>query len=758
MDTFETPYELEAAFIECTVCDKSIRGDTLYKIHLTTPGHRKKEEAYVASGFSVRHPRIPQFEDILHYLGYMKLDEPIIGLNYLEELPCDDPQAGPNYLCKLCHQNANLSGMVNHVIGRKHRQKYVELKRPDLVTWDKQSILIHGGKIVRARAEIIERQDGRGTPVLMAKMGIEGQFNLSRVPSRPNQNRDQNHLQSLTQRNVPSLLPDREDYRGDYSHPGRYPPGPPDTAPLHPEDTYMLDRDRPTYQQEDTLRHGCREEELHRADYRENPMNRREYMDPDYRTNYEEQYAEDPQRRARPEPGGDSRFGLRQEMPRGQAQHGEYYPEEATPRKPYPEKDPLKEFYTEEVRRRGRVSSEYSPSQPVDLTSDEQRCSLNWESGRRESMNGAGRQGPTHPEANRRSFTTSMESDQAPDGLLFNFVRDYRHEMRKAYQEETVANPWQSRTGTPSSQRQVEATRAISDIPEPFRRFLKGDANEAGYGKRKRKSRFSDATAEETETMKEMFSHEYGPPNPKFGGRPRPVHETQHPDLYTESKGLRHTESYKREGSESRGVFDILNNIEIENAEQADFLKNKLCDLLKDFKTNKSETAVNSHERVAISKNYNSFNPDPELSPRHQYDTTHREDSDLRRPQDFFKNNHRGRGWRQHEQAPDEQRNEYLHSGSGEPGHSNRRRYEEVFGLPRMQHASHPDEPARNAGRFDEPKRPLNYPHAAEDFMDSRSSASPLGMEQRHGMERARRYSNNLDKITSTLLELVARK
>lgn len=82
----------------------------------------------------------------------------------------------------------------------------------------------------------------------------------------------------------------------------------------------------------------------------------------------------------------------------------------------------------------------------------------------------------------------------------------------------------------------------------------------------------------------------------------------------------------------------------------------------------------------------------------------------------------------------------------------------EVFGLPRMQHASHPDEPARNAGRFDEPKRPLNYPHAAEDFMDSRSSASPLGMEQRHGMERARRYSNNLDKITSTLLELVARK
>ncbi|TNN85722.1 hypothetical protein EYF80_003969 [Liparis tanakae] len=582
MDTFETPYELEAAFIECTVCDKSIRGDTLYKIHLTTPGHRKEHQHLTAFVPKMsRHPRIPEFEDILHYLGYMKLDEPIIGLNYLEELPCDDPQAGPNYLCKLCQQNANLSGMVNHVIGRKHRQKYVELKRPDLVTWDKQSILTHGGKIVRARAEIIERQDGRGTPVLMAKMGTEGQFNLSRGPPRPNQNRDQNHLQSLSQRDVSSLLPDREDYRGDYSHPGRYPPGPPDTTPLHPEDTYMLDRGRPTYQQEDTLRHGRREEELHRADHRDSPMNRREYMDPDYRTKYEDQYAEDPQRRARPESGGDSRFGLRQEMPRGQAQHGEYYPDEAAPpRKPYPERDPLKEFYTEEVRRRGRVSSEYSPSQPVDLISDEQRCSLNWESGRRESMNGGDRQGSTQAEANRRSFPTSMERDQAPDGPLFNFARDYRHEMRKAYQEETVANPGQSRAGAPSSQRQVEVTRPISDIPEPFRRFLKGAANEAGYGKRKRKSRFSDATAEETETMKEMFSHEYGPPNPKFGGRPRPVHETQHPDLYTESK----------------------NNIEIENAEQADFLKNKICDLLKDFKTNKSETAVSCHQDISTTQ------------------------------------------------------------------------------------------------------------------------------------------------------------
>lgn len=129
---------------------------------------------------------------------------PFLGLSYLEEVPSSlvDPYAGPRYTCKLCAHTSNLPDMVHHVIGRKHRQKYVvrvfewtypesirliffrlstsslikmgvfpfvflqELKRPDLVTWDKQSIITQGGKIIRARAEIIERQDGRGTPLV----------------------------------------------------------------------------------------------------------------------------------------------------------------------------------------------------------------------------------------------------------------------------------------------------------------------------------------------------------------------------------------------------------------------------------------------------------------------------------------------------------------------------------------------------------------------------------------------------------------
>lgn len=42
MDGFETPYEEDSEYIECTVCEKSIRGETLYKIHVTSPGHLKE--------------------------------------------------------------------------------------------------------------------------------------------------------------------------------------------------------------------------------------------------------------------------------------------------------------------------------------------------------------------------------------------------------------------------------------------------------------------------------------------------------------------------------------------------------------------------------------------------------------------------------------------------------------------------------------------------------------------------------------------
>ena len=87
----------------------------------------------------------------------------------------------------------------------------------------------------------------------------------------------------------------------------------------------------------------------------------------------------------------------------------------------------------------------------------------------------------------------------------------------------------------------------------------------------------------------------------------------------------------------------------------------------------------NSHGRAVVSKDYNNFEPDPELSTRYQYETTHREDLDLRRPEEtYFQEDRRERAWEQHEHISNERQQEYHHPIQGEPRQtkSNRSRYE----------------------------------------------------------------------------------
>lgn len=43
-------------------------------------------------------------------------------------MPNKDPEGDPRYKCSLCNQSAYLTEMVRHLIGRKHRQKYVVRK------------------------------------------------------------------------------------------------------------------------------------------------------------------------------------------------------------------------------------------------------------------------------------------------------------------------------------------------------------------------------------------------------------------------------------------------------------------------------------------------------------------------------------------------------------------------------------------------------------------------------------------------------
>lgn len=385
---------------------------------------------------------------------------------------------------------------------------------------------------------------------------------------------------------------------GEYSHRG----GPPlddSYAPLlHQDDPYMIeDLRREAHRWEDPLRRDPMEEEVRRADYMDMDISRRELMEDDYHGEYQEDYVEDMHRRGFRESGNVPRPGYREEMPPGPPYPEEGYPQDAPPhRRPYPENDPLKQFYSEEVNR-GRVHSaeaaeprgrpypiddphgpaypegdphsyppedpergypgeaprkraypeeeprriyiEYShgsglvdersrqraaPSDPYTADArrgryledetqhraypedeplgpgypeaDPHRRSLDRDPNRHGNANGAGRQGAGDPEAKRMNL---YDKDH-----LLEMVKAFRQERRRPPQEGAEGGPRPRFRGPPTSNRPPGGAKAISNVPEPFKRFLERSESDEDHRKRKRKSRFSDATKDEMEVVQGM--------------------------------------------------------------------------------------------------------------------------------------------------------------------------------------------------------------------------------------------------------------
>uniref|UniRef100_A0A1A8FLZ9 C2H2-type domain-containing protein n=1 Tax=Nothobranchius korthausae TaxID=1143690 RepID=A0A1A8FLZ9_9TELE len=715
MDNIETPYDEEEDFIECRVCEKSLRGETLYKIHVTTPGHLKKEDALVAVGRATRQRLVPKFDNILDYLKYLKINEPIIGLNYLEEVVGFDPQLGPKYFCRLCNQSAVLAEMVCHVIGRKHRQRYVEMRRPDLATGTLKS---QGGKSIRAKAEIIERQDGRGNPKLLTKKarGVEGSLNITRVPPSERQYRQQ-HTPQKPSRDLPPLLPEFKDYHRRKSS------GP----ELYPDEAGMKRR----LEEEDSFSQGHLQEDRGRSYYREEFDNSKK---PDYHRSYEKNQAPRNSRTL-----GRYEVARYEDEPSPQSQDpaDRYYPTEAPVyERHYPERDALEEFYSEEVRRgqdRSRGSQPSSEMMPP--KGDEPLWSMERESGRHDR-----RHGSSEPEPKRRNLDSALEHDQSYSNM-FNIVKDYHHKTSGPYAEEEFDSPGISGARPPAGQ-VVRDYDTLTDLPEPFRRFLK--AGEDNDRRNKRRSRFSDASPDELNKAKEMFRddlHHRSDRDPRPSGGPMTA-QIQYSDPHQTLQNPPFSEGCNSGGAESGTFFDVLKNVEITSAEEAIFLKSKLSSVLEEFQSIKEKKAFENQYRAGASMNYSDLRPD-QLPPRaHEYERPPREDPDPRQPKNSGFSD-RGR-WDQRD--PNEHHQEYDHPPHMEPSLSGRGHYEGYEG-------GTPFYPERLP-------EPMNSPvyRNPDMFFDPHPAAPPPLMEQQSRMQRDPRYSNNLDKITCALLELVARK
>ncbi|XP_028317350.1 uncharacterized protein LOC114472332 isoform X2 [Gouania willdenowi] len=665
---------------------------------------------------------VPKFKDILEYLDYLKLDEPIVGLECLVELPSDS-LSGPNYTCTLCCATTNISEMVNHVIGRKHRQRYVEVKRKDLVTWDTEQFQKKGGKVIRAKAEIIERQDGRGCPKTSVKSEVVGKLsNKKAQPSiAPNKNKWIPQKSEL----VPPLLPEFRNYHKPSPN-QRVALGFQNPPMFHPDEEAM-DRQR-QLDMNDSFGFNHREEGLHRAEnmgsqvFREGDL----YSPHDP---YDEPFAKDPIRGA---PFGSSflpRAEYREEMPRDRNDPFPFYQDRNPFEEAFPEREAPREYFHQ-----GDHGQVYRPEyEQTQMYSKGENWSRERDHSDYDHLNRSPRQDLSEPEPKRRILSSSIDGGDR----LCSIIKDYRHQKQRPHQEEP--------------RKEVEAAQTISDIPEPFKKFLSRASND-NPGKRKRVSRFTDASAEEVKMTNEMMSGSHGSLHGNFNVAQRRANvplrpETEVPlysEQYRELQNLKYTESHQREAPDSQSVFDMLQNVEINTAEEAELLKSKLCSLLREFKSKGLEKTKSPNREYDL-KTYDYPKQEPQQL-RQQYERTMRKSSNPGPQDTYFED--RGRALNQRGHTPEGMQQDFPHSSRGEPRHRNRSSYE---ALERVLN-SNLDKPPYRAERFQEPLRSWDYKSPGEEPYD------PFTMEEEYRTQRDTRYSNSLEKITSTLLELVSRK
>lgn len=85
-------------------------------------------------------------------------EEPIIGLQYIEEFltKTNQDQNEPRYTCNLCAVTGEIAPMWTHIIGSRHRLKYMEM--------------ILGMKVDKSEvfefAQEVERNEGRNTSLI----------------------------------------------------------------------------------------------------------------------------------------------------------------------------------------------------------------------------------------------------------------------------------------------------------------------------------------------------------------------------------------------------------------------------------------------------------------------------------------------------------------------------------------------------------------------------------------------------------------
>ncbi|XP_041102384.1 uncharacterized protein si:ch211-13c6.2 isoform X2 [Polyodon spathula] len=727
MSNPKAPSDRTYELIDCKVCNIKIQNETTYKIHLTTPQHLKKEDSLVACGKIPKLPRVTQWENLNEYLDYLRLDEPFIGLQHVIEV---DPL---KYLCRLCFYEADMPSIVLHLVGRKHRQKYLETSRPDLVVWDVNTPS-QLGKTIKAQAEIVERQEGRGIIELTKKKNIapvdqkgkgflkawQGKIRKSRWDTPGDSSEPVGNFLDQLKALTGNVLSSNPASRTEFSRGGRYPED--DSRGRYPEDDsrgrypeddsrgrYPGDNSRGRYPEDDSR--GRYPEDDSRGRYPEDDSRGR-YPEDDSRGRYPEddsrgRYPEDDSRGRYPEddsrgryPEDDSRGRYPEDDSRGRYPEDDSrgrYPEDDS-RGRYPEDD-SRGRYPEDDSRGRHPKDDFSGRYPGDnlrgrypeddlrgrYPKDDLRGSYVKEDlhGSFSSGDGLGRRflkdGFSGDSTGKRQLEDDPDRRRIPEGglgrnkMFENLpevkIRDY-DSGRKLYDDDDgqgriphdvperqlvegdrerrdSAGGWgRPLTQSGAGERHFEGGVGGRKLPAVYHADktasrLHGDRPHGGYPENRPSAGFSEERARgrfpdgglSRGSNADSLVRSY-PEDPSTGAFPADG-RTERTDFETFSnKRLRmdpmvpKQDDYLQDGySRAQTVVnpgDFLNSmgsIEMQSPEEATFLREKLCDILKEFQAKKAqgETLNPVVPQPTIFKDYNHMKMDTGMPGRDGY-------------------------------------------------------------------------------------------------------------------------------------------
>ncbi|XP_031441627.1 uncharacterized protein si:ch211-13c6.2 isoform X2 [Clupea harengus] len=774
-------------FIQCGFCNKSIRGDTQYRIHLTTSQHLKKVE-------TMSPVEIPVWESFVDYLDYLKLDEPIIGLSYLEQMEAQTLGNGEirlKYKCKLCNLEADLPAMASHVVGRKHRQKFLELQRPDLVTWNKYSIN-QQGKMVRAKAEVVERQEGRGKPAELPRRQRNSRSNgpqRAKAPPNPRLPNQRQHMGIS-----PQGFPEDPHYQGKHVDDGYYPARTYGSDDGYPEDAsvqrnYEDDHFRASFPEGGDYGQRYPKDTRHEESYSEDGIRRRPLTDEPPRHDgdrYEPSFYEDP--RAGQEPVDDHSDipypeEVHHQRPYGDDHHSDIpYPDRDHPHRHY--EDPHTRAYQEEKTASqhpadslgGRLYSERDPSghsytqvdrhQPAHTEVYEQAYHEEGAYDRRVkehlkkdpySRSYAEVDSPDwHPKVDTdRRFQGRADSEQYSERGFqpHHSGEDDRRERiftgsdtkernrgdearyDSGMPQSGIERDWVGVRGPPPRANETKR-RPYPDFPQH-----QGATHQEAIPTKKRKSRFSNCTEAERELLQK---YQIAQAVSERIVRNPPL-KVQRPESVTSREDYR--EHYRERGEVEQdpgNVMDVLKDVQIESVEEANFLKNKLCSLLKEFQANKSDRRGDQAPPMDSVDYGQPRREIQERPPTNEYSRHVREMPAVGHAHEDFRQVSPERyDRRSHERERPRSR--------GEPS-----RPAEIFDYSRddFHRGGYQSSPQDSSFRLSEGSRRSYYDNPPEE--DPRDFR-PHSVRTRYEEDR-RNPPSSLDKIASTLLQLVAHK